>query len=219
MVYPLPLIVRLGTMVRPIEQLTVLADVNWQRWKTFDRLVVDFDHNYELSQTPGAFMSDVVIDNHWRDTLTARLGFDAIPVPDPERLPLHVRAGVLFDQGAVPDRTFDVMAPDSDKLGVSAGLGYSFRLGSDRVWMDIDVAYMHLFLAERDIHPVRVGPDELEGNDGDEKGTNDTQPNPQQEVIPGSDKTIVNKPAPSFFHGVTRASFDILGLGVAIRIL
>jgi long-chain fatty acid transport protein len=217
--YPLPLIVRLGTMVRPIRQLTIAADINWQRWKTFEKLVVDFDNNYELAQTPGAFMADVVIDNHWRNTLTARLGFDAMPVPDPERIPLHVRAGVLFDQGAVPDRYFDVLAPDSDKLGISAGLGYSFPLGSERVWMDIDIAYMHLFFKERNIAPVDIGPDDLDGNDDDDLGTNDTIPNPQQETIPGSNKTIVNKPAPSFFHGVTRASFDMLGLGIAIRVL
>jgi long-chain fatty acid transport protein len=219
MEYPLPLIVRLGTMVQPIKQLMITADVNWQRWKTFDKLVVDFDNNYELQQTPGAFMSDVVIDNHWRNTLTARLGFDAMPVPDPVRIPLHVRAGLLFDQGAVPDRYFDVLAPDSDKFGVSGGLGYSFPLGTDKVWMDIDVSYMHLFLAERNIAPIKVGPDDLEGNDADDRATNDTIPNPQQEEIPGSDKTIINKPAPSFFHGITRASFDILGLGIAVRIL
>lgn len=219
MEYPLPLIVRLGTMVRPIQQLMITADINWQRWKTFDKLVVDFDNNYELQQTPGAFMADVVIDNHWRNTLTARLGFDAMPVPDPARIPLHVRAGLLFDQGAVPDRYFDVLAPDSDKVGVSAGLGYSFPLGSQKVWMDIDVSYMHLFLAERDIKPVKVGPDDLVGNDADDRATNDTIPNAQQEEIPGSDKTIMNKPAPSFFHGITRASFDILGLGIAVRIL
>lgn len=216
--YPLPLILRLGTMVRPIEQLIITADVNWQRWKTFEKLVVDFDNNYELQQTPGAFMADVVIDNHWRNTLTARLGFDAMPVPDPQKIPLHVRAGLLFDQGAVPDRYFDVLAPDSDKLGISGGLGYSFPLGTDKVWMDIDAAYMHLFLAERNIAPVKVGPDDLSGNDADDRATNDTIPNPQQEEIPGTDKTILNKPAPSFFHGVTRASFDIIGLTIAIRI-
>jgi hypothetical protein len=29
--------------------------------------------------------------------------------------------------------------------------------------------------------------------------------------------TILNKPAPSFFHGVTRAGFDIVTLAVAWR--
>lgn len=217
--YPLPMIVRIGTMVRPIEQLTLALDVNWQRWKTFEKLVVDFENQYELLPTPGAFMADVEIENHWKNTLTARFGVDAMPVPDPKRIPLHLRAGLVLDQGAVPDEYFDVLAPDSDKLGISAGLGYSFKLGSDKVWMDIDISYMHLFFKERNIDWTKVGPDEFGGNDDDGSGSNDTTPNNFQEVVPGSKKTVVNKPAPSFFHGVTRASFDLLGLGIAVRFL
>src|SRR4030095_16508476 len=86
--YPLPLILRAGLMVRPHERVALMADVNWQRWQTFDRLVVKFDHHYELEMTPGAYLYDVVIDQKWRNTLSLRLGMDAVPA---KRIPLHLR--------------------------------------------------------------------------------------------------------------------------------
>jgi hypothetical protein len=65
---------------------------------------------------------------------------------------------------------------------------------------------------------VRVGTEELIGNDDDAVATNDTFDSPFDEVRPGSNKTILNKPASSFYHGVTRAFFDILGVGVTVRL-
>lgn len=213
--YPLPLVLRLGTMVRPHERVMIEADVNWSRWKTFDTLVVDFENNYELLPTPGAFMSDIVLEQRWSNTLTARLGTDVTPL-DPERIPLHVRAGVLYDQSPISDRYFDVLAPDSDKFGLSAGLGYTFDI-RDRVELTADVGYMHLFFRERAVDPQSVGAP-LRGNDEDERATNDSMDNPFETQVPGSNKTILNKPAPSHYHGVTRVFFDILSIGVTLRI-
>ena len=66
--------------------------------------------------------------------------------------------------------------------------------------------------------PVKVGPDNNSGNDDNDMPIDDTVPNPDQGEIPGSDKTILNKPSPSFFHGVYRAAFDLLGLSISVRI-
>ncbi len=109
---------------------------------------------------------------------------------EPFAAPVTLRAGVLWDQAPVDDRHFSLLTPDSDKLGVSAGARYSVRTSSGR--LDLDLAAMHLFLQERDIAPAANGD-------------------------PGSDGTILNKPAPSFFHGVTRAGFDLLTIAVAWR--
>ena len=59
--------------------LTLALDVNWQRWSTNRRLVIDFAHSYPLLLTPGATMVDVTLDNRWRDTLSVRLGAEARP--------------------------------------------------------------------------------------------------------------------------------------------
>jgi long-chain fatty acid transport protein len=212
--YPLPLIVRAGIMVRPHERVALMADFNWQRWQTFDRLVVEFDEHHELQMgAPGAYLYDVVIDQKWRNSMSLRLGVDAVPA---RRIPLHVRAGLMFDQSPIPDRYFDVLAPDSDKVGISVGLGYTFALGR-RVKLDADLGFMHLFFKERNIGPEIAGADFV-GNDDDEFGTNDSMDNGQVEERPGSAKTILNKPAPSFYYGVTRTFFDILGVGLALRV-
>jgi long-chain fatty acid transport protein len=214
--YPLPLVLRLGTMFRPHDQVMVAVDYNWQRWKTFDVLTVQFQNNFELLPTPGAFMHDVVIEQHWTNSHSIRLATEVAPLP-PERLPLFVRGGVVLDSSPIPDAYFDHLAPDSDKVGVSVGVGYTFALGK-RVKLDADLGFMHLMMKKRDIRPVRVGTDELVGNDDDGVATNDTLENPFDEVRPGSNKTILNKPASSFHHGVTRAFFDILGVGVTLRL-
>lgn len=213
--YPLPLVVRVGAVVRPTPRVSVALDYNFQRWSTFDRLVVDFEHNYELLDTTRAVMYDVVIDQQWHDSHSVRLGTEFAPVPN-ERIPLRIRLGALFDQSPIDDRHFDVLAPDSDKLGISVGVGYDFALGR-RVRLGADVGFMHLFFRQRNIGPQRSG-SELQGNDDDGNPANDSTDNPQADDLPGSDKTILNKPAPSFYYGVTRAFFDILGVGVTLRI-
>ncbi|MCE9574951.1 MAG: outer membrane protein transport protein [Deltaproteobacteria bacterium] len=178
---PLPLVVRAGVRLRPARGYTVLADVNWQRWSTFKTLTIDFAHQYELLPTPGADLYDVSVANAWKDTFTGRLGAELAPWA----APLTARVGVLYDQSPVDDRHFALTTPDSNKLGVSAGAAYRIDLGRDRA-LTLDLAFMHLFLAERD--------------------------------VTASDGTILNKPAPSFYAGVTRAAFNIAYLGATYQL-
>jgi long-chain fatty acid transport protein len=183
MALPLPLVARFGVAVAPARRWLVELDVNWQGWSRFEALTVDFVNEHELLPTPGAYLYDVRVENHWRDTWSVRLGVEAAPLARP----LVFRAGVVWDQSPVDDRHFGLLTPDSDKLGVGGGVRWTTRLGGARGRIDVDVAALHLFLRERDIEP------------GDSEGT------------------ILNKPAPSFYHGVTRAGFDVVTLAVAWR--
>jgi long-chain fatty acid transport protein len=185
---PLPLILRLGVKQRLGARLTVLADLNWQRWSTSEALVVDFQGEYSLLPSPGANLYDVRVEQKWNDSFSARLAAELMPTSKP----LTVRAGVLFDQSPVDDRHFGLLTPDSDKLGASAGVSWTLDLGRKRGHLDLDLAAMHLFLRERNIAPGQGG-------------------------APGSDGTILNKPAASFFHGVTRAGFDVVTLALTWR--
>jgi long-chain fatty acid transport protein len=108
----------------------------------------------------------------------------------PWSTPIALRAGALWDQSPVDDRHFSLLTPDSDKVGVTGGARWSRPMGDGR--LDFDLAAMHLFVGERNIAPA---------SNGD----------------PGSDGTILNKPAPSFFHGVTRAGFNTITVAVAWR--
>ena len=186
--FPLPLVVRLGALVRPTPRLALALDLNWQRWSTFEKLELRFTNHHELLATPGANLYDVTLENAWKDTFSVRA---AASYTVPWSRPLEVRGGLVFDQSPIDDRHFDVLTPDSDKLGVSAGVGTQVCLGGRR--LDIDLGYMHLFLAERDVAPGAGGQS-------------------------GSDRTILNKPAPSFFHGVTRARFDLFAISLTMHL-
>lgn len=193
---PLPLILSVGTRFNPVPWLTIALDATWQRWSSFDRLTVDFDHELELLPTPGATLSDVTSENRWRDAFSLRLGVEAEPL---DSLPLCFRAGALFDQSPIDDRHFDLLAPDSDKVGLSGGLGAHFELATG-IALQLDVAFTHLFFAERSIAPSDV---KLAGS---------------MVPIPGTDKTILNKSAPSFYYGVTRSRAELLTLSVGLRL-
>jgi long-chain fatty acid transport protein len=185
---PLPLVARAGVRARVSDALHLSADVNWQRWSTFESLTIDFVNEYELLPTPGAYLYDVEVVNAWKDTFTVRLGAEARPFA----MPLTLRAGALFDQSPVGDRHFALTTPDSDKLGVSAGVGYRLPLAGGRALV-VDASFMHLFLQERDVAPTADG-------------------------MAGSAGTVLNKPAPSFYQGVTRAAFDILYVALTVQL-
>jgi long-chain fatty acid transport protein len=191
---PLPLIARLGVMVRPIAPLALALDVNWQRWSTSRELRLDFAREPPLLLTPGATLFDVVMENRWRDTLSVRAAANVTPL---EGLPLELRAGALYDQSPIDDRHYDLLTPDADKLGVSAGASYAVALG--RSLLRLEVAFLRLFLRERDVTPSKA----IDAQTGT--------------PFPGTDRTILNKPAPSFFYGVTRARLTLLTLSATLQ--
>jgi long-chain fatty acid transport protein len=184
---PLPAIGRFGVMVKPVRQVAVEADFNYQAWSSTQTETIYFQHHYPLFPQQGAQMNDVVLGRDYHDTVSLRLGAEVTPLDSPAT-PLKLRAGVLYDQSPIDDRHFDLTTPDSDKWGISGGAGYAIRIG-EKTWIGLAASYLHLFYAERDIGP----------------GT-------------GSAGTILNKPASSFYYGVTRASVDILAVSVSLKI-
>jgi long-chain fatty acid transport protein len=196
---PLPAIGRLGILVKPVARVAIEADVNYQAWSSTQTETIFFQHHYPLFPQPGAQMNDVVLERNYHDTVSLRVGTEVTPLDSP-RTPLKLRAGVLFDQSPIDDRHFDLLTPDSDKWGISGGAGYALKLG-DKVWLGLDLSYMHVFYAERDVGPGTIG----------------TDPSLKQDV-PGSAGTILNKPASSFYYGVTRASVDLLAMSVSLKI-
>ncbi len=194
----MPMIIRFGAKVNVHRDAMVELDVNLQQWSTSHQLFIDFQHEYPLLPQPGANMSDVTLSQQWKNTMTVRLGTEIAPLGK-NNSPLRVRAGALYDQSPIDDRHFDITTPDSDKYGLSGGASYAFKLGESTT-LGIDLSYMHLFFAERNIGPSRIGTDANLGQD-----------------VSGTDRTILNKPAANFFYGVTRASVDLLALGVSLR--
>lgn len=209
-----PLIIRAGVMVHPSRALRLSMDVNWQRWSTSRSLEIDFEQNWPMQTIPGATVYDQSIPLMWKNTLAVRVGGEYQPKA---ALPLFLRLGALYDQSPVKDEYFDLLVPDSDRTGISGGAGFDFALSS---WgrMKIDISYLHYFLKKRDIGPAKIGPDQNVGNDENAAEFDDSSPNQFQQEVPGSLKTIQNRPAASFFYGVTKASADVLGLSLTVSI-
>lgn len=209
-----PLVLRAGFMVRPIEQLRVTMDVNFQRWSTSRSLDIDFENNWPMTSIRGSTIFDIQQPLKWKNTFSFRTGVEAQPKAD---LPLLLRVGGMYDQSPVQDAYFDLLVPDSDKFGLSGGVGYSLHVAK-KVQMSLDLAYAHFFLKERNIAPIKIGADTNSGNDDNKVRFDDTAKNEAQITVPGSHKTILNQQAPSYHYGVTRGHANLLGLSLNVRI-
>ena len=89
-------------------------DVSWTQWSRFRTLPVD------VQQETPPFVVDIRQRQDWEDTIGYRIGASWQFAEHHE-----VRAGFLQDQGAVPDDTRRPALPDSDRVGVAVGYGFS----------------------------------------------------------------------------------------------
>ncbi len=110
---------------------TVEADAVYTEWSLFTDLPIRFD------QTPA---KDRTITEDYDDTWAFRFGAE-------HRLPAFTyRFGYYYEQEAAPSQSVSPILPDSQRHGVTLGLGYP--LGSDKRWR-IDVYDLALFLERR----------------------------------------------------------------------
>lgn len=108
----LPDLVTIAASGRPHPRVALSAEVNQARWSRFDRLIVDF----EQGSTP-----DRIIERDKRDPLAFRLGAEL----DLPAWAAVARMGVAHDRSASTPRTLAPSAPDSDRLLVATGGGWT----------------------------------------------------------------------------------------------
>jgi long-chain fatty acid transport protein len=106
----LPDALTVGVMYRPIEQLMLEMDVNYVLWSTYDKINITFQ-----SAPPR------VIEPNGQNAFTVRLGADYL-LPRPH---LHLRAGFIFDQRAIPEESMGPGLPDGNRLDGTVGVGYT----------------------------------------------------------------------------------------------
>ncbi|MBM4372437.1 MAG: outer membrane protein transport protein [Deltaproteobacteria bacterium] len=132
--FQLPDIVSLGVGYQILEAWYAELDVEYTFWSLFEEIPLDFpdDATGSLSQA---------IPQDWRNTVTVRFGNE---VRLGARREWAVRAGGGFDQTPVTPRYLSPMLPDSDRIFVGVGGGYTFAFG-----LGLDVAYLHTFFLPR----------------------------------------------------------------------
>ena len=127
----LPWMLNLGIKYDITDVWDVSADFDYVGWEKYDSLVLDFsdDKPYKMK----------IEEKAWENTPVYRLG-TSYDVGES----LVLRGGIMFDQSPVPDSTIDGQLPDSDRTGVSIGIGY--KLGM----IQIDASYLYLSFDARE---------------------------------------------------------------------
>jgi long-chain fatty acid transport protein len=116
------------------EVLTVLADITWTGWSSFDELRIE----YENPDQP-----DSVTTEDWDDTFRYSIGLDW---RQSEKLTL--RTGIAYDETAIPSperRTARI--PGNDRTWLSFGGTYVINPA-----FTVDVGYTHLFISDTKIN-------------------------------------------------------------------
>jgi long-chain fatty acid transport protein len=119
----LPMCLRTGIEVRPIPALRLELGVDWEQWSAFDAIYVDPQEIFILNipSIDRYRVPTLATPLNFRDTLTVRLGAEY----HFSSLPLVLRAGYIFEQGAAEGAAMSVSGLDGNKHLVTAGAGYA----------------------------------------------------------------------------------------------
>lgn len=105
----------------------ILADVTWNKWSRFDKLVIDFSNPIQSTSTT---------PENWKNNLRYSLGLNY--KADSKWI---YRAGVALDETPIPSaEDMTPRIPDNDRIWLSFGFGYKASES-----FGIDVGYSHLF--------------------------------------------------------------------------
>lgn len=126
---------QLGIEYKPVKNWIISVDVTRTWWSSIKDYTVSFDEPFMVSAVNPTGTDEEYFDRKWKDTWTYRVGTE-YKINDM----FTVRGGYYYDPSVVPNSTFDVPWPDSDKHVFSAGLGLNFG----RVTIDTVVQYIHI---------------------------------------------------------------------------
>jgi long-chain fatty acid transport protein len=131
-----PQSVTFGYAFRPNEHWRCEADIEWTNWEMLDDVKLNSDNPFfDASLNPTS-----TIPFRWQDSFFYELGVE-YAINDT----WAVRAGYIFSENSVPDRTFSAAIPDSDRHVFSVGLGFT----SNR--FQTDLAYQYSLLDDRTV--------------------------------------------------------------------
>jgi long-chain fatty acid transport protein len=120
---------------------SIMSDVTWTNWRTFDELRICFDNG----------RADSVVTTEWKDVFRYSLGATFTP-----NKAWTFRAGTAYDQAPVPsDRRRTARIPDADRLWLALGAGYGFTDA-----LTFNIAYVHLFINDTKITKSTADPED-----------------------------------------------------------
>ena len=134
--FQLPDIFTLAVGYQILEAWYAEVNVDYTLWSMFKDIPLTFPDD-----TTGALSQ--ALPQNWRNTFTARLGNE---VTLGERKEWAIRGGGGYDQTPATSENLSPMLPDSDRIFVAVGGGYTFDFG-----LTLDLSYMHTFFLAREV--------------------------------------------------------------------
>ncbi len=130
---PLPATTSIGIGYQHSEKLLISAEVNMVAWSSYKSLDFDFKDNT-------ASLEDSENPRNYEDAMIFRIGAQYMLNEN-----VKVRAGFYYDQSPITDEYFNPETPNSDNLGITAGLSYEVgeRFG-------VDASFLYIVGLERD---------------------------------------------------------------------
>lgn len=108
------------------ERFSVMADVTWTGWKSFDELRIKYESG----------MQDTVTSTKWKNSMRYSIGFSYKPIDK-----LTLKLGFAYDETPVPDKYHRTpRIPDTDRTWIALGAAYKVE---ERITLDF--GYAHLF--------------------------------------------------------------------------
>jgi long-chain fatty acid transport protein len=120
-----------GVGIRPLEILAIQATLQYVFWSTFASLPISFTN---------PVVKSVVLPENWKNSYIARLGVEVLLAG------ITLRGGMVYDESPIPDAYLRPTVPDANKIGYSAGIGYS--VGEN---LRLDIALMQYRLSGRSV--------------------------------------------------------------------
>ncbi len=112
-----PMWLAFGIAYKPMQKLTLTADVQYTNWKKVDVMTLNFQEAaWQIMMVPSG---DNVFPLHWKNATQIRFGGEYWVSNQ-----LALRAGYYIDPAPAPDSTMNVLLPNFDFNVITFGLGY-----------------------------------------------------------------------------------------------
>lgn len=122
-----------GVAVKPVESLTLTADLQWTQWSEIDVMESEF------KDPLWAILVDAERKMQWDDKMQIRFGAEY------RISSVALRGGYYWDPSPAPDKTMNVLLPNYDFNVITLGLGYNLN------GLQVDFAFEYLMGKERNI--------------------------------------------------------------------
>lgn len=123
------------------EKITLDVDYTWVGWSSFDKLIIDFATETIDPNSGKDVQADQTLREEWVDVWNVRIG--ALVHATDE---IDLQFGFLIDNNPAADSLLSPLLPDSDRIGISAGISKKM---SDQ--LTLNLSFIHLFFEERKI--------------------------------------------------------------------